>query len=256
MATNSTRAENRDQVRDMRADNYFRIKNTIIDHDLFRIGLAGFAVYGVLCRFADNRSQRCFPSQKTIADIINCSPTTVRKGLALLQKEKLISVAQKGKLGRRFNIYTLLETAKTKGVTRSKSDASESDHARSKSDHARSESDHELNELTRRKKLNEKKQGITSVMRTDSHFSEVLSPEDYEWAVALLDAVGIQWRDEPQRDGGAIRAAWALTRGTDTQRREQFQEAVEEAANFSTAACSVFGLMLKSLRDGNVRGVA
>jgi hypothetical protein len=245
----------------MRTDNYFRIKNTVIDDHLFRIGLSAFAVYGVLCRYAHNTTQRCFPSQKTIADIINCSPTTVRKALALLQEEKLISVAQKGKLGRRFNIYTLLETAKTKGVTRSKSDAarSESDHARSKSDAARSESDHELNVLTKPRKLNEKKHGftgVTNVTHTVFDSSEVLSPEDYEWAVGLLDEVGIEWRDEPQRDDGAIRAAWTLTHGTSMQRREQFQEAVEEAANFSTAACSIFDRMLKSLRDGNVRGVA
>jgi DNA-binding MarR family transcriptional regulator len=240
----------KDQVRDMRADHFFRIKNNVIDRHLFRIGLAGFAVYGVLARYAGNNTQRCFPSQRTISDVINCSPTTVRKALAVLEAEKLISVAQKGKAGRRYNVYTLLEGAKTVAMPRSKSDASESDRAPSKSDHAPSDSDHELDVTTRRKKLDEGEQGVataTTLPFPDSSDSqETLSGQDFAFCCAVVDRAGIKSLN--RQNAGAVRSTWALTGGSQQERRNQFEAAIDCGACRETEAGRIFAVAMSFLK--------
>lgn len=174
----------KDVIRDFRTDHYLRIKNNVVDDYLGRIGMAGFAVYGVLCRYAGNKTQRSCPSQQTIADVINCSPTTVRKALKTLETCKLISVKKKGKAGHYWHEYSLLEAAKIKGKAPSKSEgASESEGAPSKSEGAGSKSDGILDVDSRRETKRESaSQSATQKEPTKKQAADknTCLPEDFQ----------------------------------------------------------------------------
>lgn len=78
-----------------------------------------------------------------------------------------------------------------------------------------------------------------------------LSQEDFSWATATLDHGGIEWQQK-QRDYGAIRSLWNQTRGTDQERKNQFEEAAMDALERDKKAASVFSMMAKILREGGL----
>lgn len=88
-----------------------------MDHELLlqhgpRLGAYGLAVYLSLAHYANSKTQRCFPSIKTIANQIKVSPRQVGESLSLLCEIGLIE--KNGKNGAR-NTYTLLHIAQQKG---------------------------------------------------------------------------------------------------------------------------------------------
>lgn len=79
------------EVRDIRRQNWLWMSNAIIDKFGEHIGAYGIATYAVLCRYA-NADGVCWPSIRTIAKMLDCSPTTVQKTLDALEKSGLIRV--------------------------------------------------------------------------------------------------------------------------------------------------------------------
>lgn len=79
-------------VRDMRNPGWLWMRNEIIDEYAAQIGTSGLAMYAVLCRFADNGTQTCFPAIQTLADKLGVSLPTARAALTRLQEFGLISV--------------------------------------------------------------------------------------------------------------------------------------------------------------------
>jgi hypothetical protein len=80
------------QIRDARPRHFFWCDNVIIDHYASRLGPYALAVYMALLRHADQRTQSCFPSLKTLATELGMGKDSVIKALEALKKAKLISV--------------------------------------------------------------------------------------------------------------------------------------------------------------------
>jgi hypothetical protein len=80
------------QIRDSRPRNFFWCDNVIIDDYARRLGPYALAVYMALLRHADQRSQSCFPSLRTLATELGMGKDSVIKALEALKKAKLISV--------------------------------------------------------------------------------------------------------------------------------------------------------------------
>ena len=80
------------QVRDMRHRDFFWCDNVIIDRYGRKLGPYGLAVYMGLLRHADQRTQTCFPSHKTLADELGMSKDSVMRAIETLKKAKLIGV--------------------------------------------------------------------------------------------------------------------------------------------------------------------
>lgn len=67
-------------------EKYFKMSN-----DIFRYGLSPIqlAVYSFLVSLAGSK-EKCWPSMKTIAAYCNCSETSARNAVGILQEKKLI----------------------------------------------------------------------------------------------------------------------------------------------------------------------
>ena len=70
-----------------------------------------------LVYFADHRGQNSYPSQRTLADLCNCSPATVKRAMRKLRKLELVSPTGKGRKGTiRYTLNLPLATsAKNRG---------------------------------------------------------------------------------------------------------------------------------------------
>lgn len=86
-----TQSEHTNKVRDQRQPKHFWADNEIVDVYLPMIGMAGFAVYMLLCRFANQEGQ-CDPSIAGLAKRLQVTQPTIRKAIKALEKANLITV--------------------------------------------------------------------------------------------------------------------------------------------------------------------
>jgi hypothetical protein len=108
---------NQAHVRDSRQPGHFWADNEIVDDYLPIIGAYGFAVYMLLCKYADAKTGQCDPSVGGMAKRLQISPPTVKKALTTLEECGLISIkyrprANKDRKVNDTNIYTLLAVEK------------------------------------------------------------------------------------------------------------------------------------------------
>ena len=108
---------NQAHVRDKRQPGHFWADNEIVEDYLPTIGVYGFAVYMLLCKYANSETGQCDPSVKTIAKTLSISAPTVQKALKALVDSHLITVEYRPRADRDrkvndTNIYTLLAVAK------------------------------------------------------------------------------------------------------------------------------------------------
>jgi helix-turn-helix protein len=206
---------------------FFWIASSVVEDHLWKIGPSAFCVYAVLAKHARNSDQRAWPSQMRIADSIGCSRVTVRAAIKALIDARLISARLKGKAGREYHEYVLLEVAKNNGLTRSKNDrGKKSDRAWSEINRAGSKSVHELDGFELDGFELDEKQGIANAMSDQ----RILSSSDFEFCTAVLDEYGI---GRSKRTAGAVRSIWAETIGNSDQRRHLFKESIETAVGMS-----------------------
>jgi len=98
------------RVRDKRNKGWFWVENDYFNGFGKILGAGAIAVYVSLCRHADNE-QKCFPSQKTIAEETKLSERTVRKIIKELEKYRIIEITkERDKEGKWLNnTYWLLD---------------------------------------------------------------------------------------------------------------------------------------------------
>lgn len=98
------------EIRDKREQEWYWSNNHFLDFYGETLGSHCVAVYSVLCRYANNNTQECFPSMETIAKKSGLkSRKTVSKAISLLEFYDIISVEKRsGDGGKRLNnIYQL-----------------------------------------------------------------------------------------------------------------------------------------------------
>jgi len=83
------------KIRSIKDGNWYWIDRTILNNFGKELKPTGIAVYNVLVSFANSKTQSCFPSQTTIAELISVSRKTVIKNIKLLKDLDLISIKKK-----------------------------------------------------------------------------------------------------------------------------------------------------------------
>jgi biotin operon repressor len=258
------KTERRIQLEDGRKIPFFWVASAVVEHHLWDIGPSAFAVYAVLCKHASNRTQLAWPCQQTIADLVGCSRTTVKEAIKTLITARLISVKQKGRPGREYNEYTLLQAAKIKGRTGSKSGrgqnltGSKSGRAGSDSDRAGSKSGPEL-DVIELDESNKSKQ--VKHVCADAHDSHLASPipeeelpvipkENFINLVGFCEEYGMPL---DERGRGSLRRLWAEAEFNDENgpddRETVCTHALGEAFNHCNGEqSSVFVVALQIIR--------
>ena len=76
-----------------------------------RLKASDKSLYTALCLYADNETQECFPSRKTLWETAGISDNTFRNSLSKLESLGYITVKERwGNDGRRLsNLYVLLD---------------------------------------------------------------------------------------------------------------------------------------------------
>lgn len=98
------------QVREKRSKGWFYLDNEYLNGFGKHFGATCIAVYVSLCRHADNDEQKCYPSQKTIAEEISVTEKTVREYIKLLVKHRVIEIKKERHGGKWMNsVYYLLD---------------------------------------------------------------------------------------------------------------------------------------------------
>ena len=82
--------------------------NQVIDEFYAKLGVSAVAVYIVLCRHANNKTGKCFPSQTLIAEKLDISIPTVRRAIRILVGHALITTEMEGTGRFAKTIYTVL----------------------------------------------------------------------------------------------------------------------------------------------------
>jgi hypothetical protein len=95
------------EIRDRRGG-FLWLNNEIIDGYAPQMGSSSLLVYMFLCRYANNDTAACWPSQITIADFCHCSERTVRSALKELEGLCLIEIRRRKVGDITQNTYTLL----------------------------------------------------------------------------------------------------------------------------------------------------
>ena len=96
--------------------NFTQLDNEVLDVYGPQIGLAGYAVYNALARFAQG-SGYCWPAQDTLATLLDCTDNTIRKALKKLKEAGLIEVVHRfNDKGKTSNGYRLLPVTKNTGA--------------------------------------------------------------------------------------------------------------------------------------------
>lgn len=99
------------KVRDKRNKGWFYLDNDYLNGYSKIFGAVGTAIYVSLCRHADD-NQKCFPSNKLMAEELNISDRTVRTHIKVLAEWNVISVEKSFDSDTkryRNNVYTLLD---------------------------------------------------------------------------------------------------------------------------------------------------
>ena len=91
-------------VREMNSGEWYWVAKAVIQDFTPKIGGTAMAVYHLLASMADEH-QRCFPSQKYIAQKLGCSRATVNQGIKTLAQSKLIYIQKRQ---RYHHVYYLL----------------------------------------------------------------------------------------------------------------------------------------------------
>jgi hypothetical protein len=100
------------KIRDQRKKEWFWIDNEYLNGYGKFFGAIGVAIYVSLCRYANNKTQQCFPAQKRIAEDLNISDRAVRKYLKLFEQYRIICVERekdKNTMRWKNNVYVLLD---------------------------------------------------------------------------------------------------------------------------------------------------
>jgi DNA-binding transcriptional ArsR family regulator len=84
------------------------VDNQVIDELYAKLGVSAVAVYTVLCRYANNKTGKCFPSQALIARRLDISIPTVRRAIRILVEHGLITTEMEGTGRFAKTIYTVL----------------------------------------------------------------------------------------------------------------------------------------------------
>ena len=87
-----SRSNRQMEARTIKDGNFHWANNAILDGYGRLLGPDALAVYYALCRFANNRTQRCWPSQSTIANRTGMTRRTVRKALRKLEGFCLVEI--------------------------------------------------------------------------------------------------------------------------------------------------------------------
>lgn len=107
-----------DRIRDHREPGHFWADNEIVEEYLPGIGVYGFAVYMLLCKYADAKTAECDPAIPTMAKTLDVSDNTIKKALRKLRDVGLIKIepqyetSRNGKRVNSSNLYTLLSVEK------------------------------------------------------------------------------------------------------------------------------------------------
>jgi len=97
--------EYKSEGRDLRNGDWCWIHKAVIQQYTPRVGSTGIAIYSFLASLVDG-SQRCFPSQKYIAQRLGYSRATISRTLKLLERNRLIKIEKRS---RYHCIYHLLK---------------------------------------------------------------------------------------------------------------------------------------------------
>lgn len=97
-------------IRNLKKNPFVLVEKAIVQ-DTEHLNIYDKMIYIVLCSFADNETQQCFPSVPKIAEYCGCSPSTVKRSLKRLEKLGLIHIEQRQDENGRSttNVYTILE---------------------------------------------------------------------------------------------------------------------------------------------------
>jgi DNA-binding Lrp family transcriptional regulator len=96
----------KNEIRHIRNGGWFWINKKVLQLFSRSLKSSGLAVYNVLASFANSKSQACFPTQKTIAELIGMSKRTVIRRIRQLKELGLIGVEKKGNR----SVYHLLRS--------------------------------------------------------------------------------------------------------------------------------------------------
>lgn len=81
-------------LRDIRDGGWYWIHKEIIQRYARKIGPTGITVYNLLASMAD-KNQKCFPSQKYMAERLGYSRVTINKTIKSLESNGLIRIGKK-----------------------------------------------------------------------------------------------------------------------------------------------------------------
>jgi len=92
-------------LRKLGAGDWYWINKAVIQRYAGTIGFSEVTIYNFLASMADD-NQKCFPSQKYIAEHLGCSRATVNRAIKKLERHKLIIVEKKNY---NHHVYYLLD---------------------------------------------------------------------------------------------------------------------------------------------------
>lgn len=88
--------EQNSEVRNFNDGEWCWINKSVIQEYTSKVGPIGITVYCFLASMADNK-QKCFPSQKYIAEKLGCSRATISRTLKRLESNRLIRIEKRNR---------------------------------------------------------------------------------------------------------------------------------------------------------------
>ena len=92
------------EIRSIKRGKWYWIDKGILSNYASELKSSGLAVYNVLAYYANSKSQSCFPTQKTMAELIGLSRRTVSRKIRLLKDKRLIAIER---MNGRFKYFLL-----------------------------------------------------------------------------------------------------------------------------------------------------
>ncbi len=102
--------DEKNEIRSIKRGKWYWIDKSILKNYASELKSSGLAVYNVLAYFANSKSQSCFPTQKTMADLIGLSRRSISRKIRFLKDKRLIAIER---MNGRFK-YFLLYPKETK----------------------------------------------------------------------------------------------------------------------------------------------
>ncbi|MBC1851196.1 helix-turn-helix domain-containing protein [Listeria seeligeri] len=89
---------------------FTKIQNNVIEDE--RLNLQDLALYLAICKFANNKTQQCYPSKKSLLEVSRISDYSFRKSLNHLVEGGYVKVEKRLSAdGKQLsNMYTLLNS--------------------------------------------------------------------------------------------------------------------------------------------------